>query len=83
MRTAHTWRGGPYDNFETLRYIAPSIAQFIAAHPRGHFIVSLRGHFAAVCDGVLHDWHRMTVSEKGVRQISGARRQVLSFWQLV
>lgn len=41
---------------------------------RGHFIVWVRGHYLAVCDGVVHDW--------GPNGKAGARRRVYGYWKL-
>lgn len=56
------------------RYVYPTIAEFAARHPRGHFILQVLGHYVALCDGVVHDWKMRTAR---------ARREVRAFWQLV
>ena len=36
------------------------LAAFIAAYPKGRFILHRRGHAFAVVNGVLHDWENTT-----------------------
>ena len=52
-----------------------TIARFVRDNPRGHFILFVRWHFVAVCDGVIHDhnWH-------GRQRV---KRHILRSWQLV
>lgn len=50
-----------------------TLMQFIAANPRGRFIVHRRGHAFAVLDGVVHDWARGT----------GPRSRVTNAWQIL
>ena len=52
-----------------------TIARFVRDNPRGHFILFVRWHFAAVCDGVLHD-----SMQRGRPRI---KRHILRSWQLV
>ena len=53
-----------------------TVAQFTRANPRGHFILFVRWHFLAICDGVIHDapWY-----SKAPR----VRRRILRGWKLV
>ena len=47
-----------------------TLNRFVAAYPVGHFVVHVRGHALAVCDGVVHDWK------------PGQRRQVRWAWRI-
>lgn len=33
-----------------------TLGRFIESHPKGHYLIHVRGHALAVCDGTLHDW---------------------------
>ncbi len=46
------------------------LSQFVREHPAGHFLVRVRGHLLAVCDGVVHDW------------AYHPRYRVLQYWQV-
>jgi hypothetical protein len=46
-----------YDNSQLHR---PTLKQWLAKHPVGHYIVRNGRHAFAVCDGVLHDWRSTT-----------------------
>lgn len=53
------------------RDIRPTVNQFVKQHPKGHYVLAVRGHFFAVCDGVVHDWK------------AGPGRKVIFFWRVV
>jgi hypothetical protein len=63
-------------------YLKPriSLARFVAANPLGHFILFVRGHFLALCDGIVFDWDK-GVSPAGRQR--GAKRIVRYSWRLV
>jgi len=50
-----------------------TLAQWIAAHRTGRYVVAVTGHAIAVIDGVIHDWGRAT---------SGPRKRVLYSWDV-
>jgi hypothetical protein len=37
-----------------------TLDRFVTTHPRGHYIVTIRGHTLAVCDGVAYDAGRLS-----------------------
>lgn len=37
-------------------YKKPTVAQFIAQHPKGRWFVTVSGHAFAIIDGEVHDW---------------------------
>ena len=45
-----------------------TINQFMKEHPRGTYMLSMRGHVATLRDGVLYDWTADTAKR---RQVSG------------
>jgi len=47
------------------------LSQFVKDHNVGHYIVHVRGHLFALCDGVVFDW-----------TLAG-RRKVLGYWKVV
>ena len=53
-----------------------TVAQFVRSNPRGHFILFVRWHFVAVCDGILHDWYWDSKTPR-------IRRRILYCWKLV
>ena len=48
-----------YRGFET-----PTISQFIKQHPKGVYLLAMRGHVAALRDGVLYDWTANTAKRR-------------------
>lgn len=48
-----------------------TIKRFVELYPKGHYLVHVRGHALAVCDGVTHNW------------TNRPRQIVRRFWQLV
>lgn len=62
-----------------------TVNQFIAAHPRGRFVLTIPSHAFALINGVIHDRYRMT----GRARIDGAWRfdqlitqsQVTELWE--
>jgi hypothetical protein len=72
----------------------PTLAQFAAAHPRGHFVVCTvnrrEAHAYALIDGAVHDhakysWPRDSAGyvTGSPHRHAGARRRVRRFWQLI
>ena len=47
-----------------------TLKKFVEENPKGHFIVGVKCHALAICDGVVHDWS------------ASRRRVVRSYWQL-
>lgn len=67
--------GRPETTLSYAKYLGietPTIKQFIKQNPRGVFLLSVRGHVAAVRDGVLYDWTADTAQ----------RRQVIGYLQV-
>ena len=63
--------GRPACSLRYAKYVGvktPTIKQFIKQNPRGVFLLSMRGHVAAVRDGVLYDWTAETAQR---RQVTG------------
>jgi len=40
---------------EAQRFTTVTLDRFVADHPTGHYVVLVRGHSVAVCDGVVYD----------------------------
>ena len=57
-----------------------TLARFVTDHPRGHYVIFVRGHFLALCDGIVFDWDK-GISKAGRQR--GAKRIVLFSWRLV
>lgn len=61
--------GEPAMSLQWARYKGvetPTIAQFIKNHPKGSYLLAMRGHVAAVRDGVLYDWTANTAQRRRV-----------------
>jgi hypothetical protein len=65
-----------------VQYARPRItlARFVVANARGHFVLFVRGHFLALCDGIVFDWDK-GISSAGRQR--GAKRIVRCSWCLV
>ena len=61
---------GAYPGHLILRKMT-TLKRFIETHPKGHFVIKVRGHCLAVTDGTIHDW------------APRLRRIVRGFWKLV
>jgi hypothetical protein len=42
----------------------PTLAQWLATHRTGHFVILRKGHFFAVVDGTIHDWSHSKTSAR-------------------
>jgi hypothetical protein len=60
----------PESEFRTFHGRRVTLAQFVRAFPAGHYVLHVRGHALAVCDGVVHDW------------TPASRRLVRWYWKL-
>ena len=55
----------------------PSVIRFAEQHPTGAYVVSVRWHFLAIVDGVVHDWDYSRPTST-----NGAYRQIMTSWKL-
>ena len=54
------------------------LAAFIAANPKGRFVLHKRGHAFSVIDGVLHDWEDTTKPRTEIRRVWEVTEETLA-----